>query len=119
MNPSPDVGQPIQAADPLSSGSSRLESRLQARLPAPQGCQFLRKTDTKMRILIPMFLAVAAVAQVPPIEATIDAGKTGAPISKYVYGQFIEHIAGIINNGIWAEMLDDRKFYRSEERRVG
>ena len=58
-----------------------------------------------------MFLAVAAVAQVPPIEATIDAGKTGAPISKYVYGQFIEHIAGIINNGIWAEMLDDRKFY--------
>ena len=37
--------------------------------------------------------------------------ETNAPISKYVYGQFIEHIGGIINNGIWAEMLDDRKFY--------
>jgi len=41
----------------------------------------------------------------------IDASKTGAPISKYVYGQFLEHIGGIVNNGIWAEMLDDRKFY--------
>ena len=42
---------------------------------------------------------------------TIDASKTGAPISKYVYGQFLEHIGGIVNNNIWAEMLDDRKFY--------
>ena len=52
-----------------------------------------------------------AAAQTRPVAATIDASKTGAPISKYIYGQFIEHIGGIINNGIWAEMLDDRKFY--------
>src|ERR1039457_2429345 len=72
------------------------------------------------RILLPiLFLTGVAVAQVQPVSATIDAGRTGAPISKYVYGQFIEHIAGTINSGIWAEMLDDRKFYRSEERRVG
>jgi len=45
-----------------------------------------------------------------PVKARIDASKTRAPISKYVYGQFIEHIAGIINTGLWAEMLDDRKF---------
>jgi hypothetical protein len=32
-----DVGQPIMAADPLSSGSSRLKSRLRAGLPASQG----------------------------------------------------------------------------------
>ena len=50
-------------------------------------------------------------AESQPIAVTIDASKTHAPISKYVYGQFIEHIGGIINNGLWAEMLDDRKFY--------
>lgn len=34
-----------------------------------------------------------------------------APISKYVYGQFIEHLGRCIYGGIWAEMLADRKFY--------
>jgi alpha-L-arabinofuranosidase len=47
----------------------------------------------------------------PRIAATIDAGKTGAPISPYIYGQFIEHIGDLVNRSIWAEMLDDRKFY--------
>jgi alpha-N-arabinofuranosidase len=51
------------------------------------------------------------VAQTQPISTTIDASKTRAPISQYIYGQFLEHIGGIVNNGIWAEMLDDRKFY--------
>jgi alpha-L-arabinofuranosidase len=51
--------------------------------------------------------AISADAQVQPVSVTIDAGKTRAPITKYVYGQFIEHIGGIINNGIWAEILDD------------
>ncbi len=41
----------------------------------------------------------------------IDAAKTGEPISKYVYGQFIEHLGRCIYGGIWAEMLEDRKFY--------
>jgi alpha-N-arabinofuranosidase len=41
----------------------------------------------------------------------INAGKTGAPISKYVYGQFIEHLGRCIYQGIWAEMLEDRKFF--------
>ncbi len=45
------------------------------------------------------------------VSANIDASKTGTPISKYVYGQFVEHIGNIINSGIRAEMLDDRKFY--------
>ena len=44
-------------------------------------------------------------------EAAIDAAKTGAPISKYIYGQFIEHLGRCIYQGIWAEMLEDRKFY--------
>jgi alpha-L-arabinofuranosidase len=56
-------------------------------------------------------LAVEAEAQPQPVAVAIDAAKTHAPITKYVYGQFIEHLGGIINSGIWAEMLDDRKFY--------
>ena len=41
----------------------------------------------------------------------IDAAKIGAPISKYIYGQFIEHLGRCIYGGIWAEMLEDRKFF--------
>ena len=65
------------------------------------------------RILV-WVLALAAFslhAQDLSTTTTIDADTTGVPISKYIYGQFIEHIGGIINNGIWAEMLEDRKFF--------
>jgi hypothetical protein len=45
----------------------------------------------KRALLFPIFFAAfTASAQVKPINATIDAGKIGAPISKYVYGQFLE-----------------------------
>jgi alpha-N-arabinofuranosidase len=42
---------------------------------------------------------------------TVDVRKTGEPVSKYIYGQFIEHLGRCIYGGIWAEMLEDRKFY--------
>jgi len=42
---------------------------------------------------------------------TINAGVTRAPISKYIYGQFIEHLGRCIYGGIWAEMIEDRKFF--------
>jgi alpha-N-arabinofuranosidase len=42
---------------------------------------------------------------------TIDAAKEGQPVSKYIYGQFIEHLGRCIYGGIWAEMLEDRKFF--------
>jgi alpha-N-arabinofuranosidase len=45
------------------------------------------------------------------ITVTIDIDKTGEPISKYIYGQFIEHLGRCIYGGLWAEMLEDRKFY--------
>ena len=51
----------------------------------------------------------AARAAEPRI--TIDASKVGEPISKYIYGQFIEHLGRCIYGGIWAEMLEDRKFF--------
>ncbi len=41
----------------------------------------------------------------------IDANKRGEPISEYIYGQFIEHLGRCIYGGIWAEMIEDRKFY--------
>ncbi len=44
-------------------------------------------------------------------DVTIDAGKVAEPISKYIYGQFIEHLGRCIYGGIWAEMVEDRKFY--------
>jgi DUF1680 family protein/alpha-L-arabinofuranosidase len=45
------------------------------------------------------------------IKIVIDANKTAEPISKYIYGQFIEHLGRCIYGGLWAEMLEDRKFY--------
>jgi alpha-N-arabinofuranosidase len=47
------------------------------------------------------------------VNVTIDASKTGAPISKYVYGQFLEHGGNIVNEGVWAEMIEDRKFFNA------
>lgn len=44
-------------------------------------------------------------------RVAIAAGKVRAPLSKYVYGQFIEHLGRCIYQGIWAEMLEDRKFF--------
>jgi alpha-N-arabinofuranosidase len=66
---------------------------------------------TQVLLLALLLIPTLSSAQTQPVHATIDASKLGAPISKYVYGQFLEHIGGIVNNGLWAEMLDDRKFY--------
>ncbi len=41
----------------------------------------------------------------------VDASAIRAPISPYVYGQFIEHLGRCIYGGLWAEMLEDRKFF--------
>ena len=41
----------------------------------------------------------------------IDAGRRSDPVGPYEYGMFIEPIGGLIARSLWAEMLDDRKFY--------
>ena len=51
----------------------------------------------------------AAASQ--PIVANIDARQTAEPVSNYVFGMFIEHIGKTMYGPLWAEMLDDRKFY--------
>ncbi len=58
-----------------------------------------------------LFFSSFSSAQNQPVHASIDASKTGPPISKYIYGQFLEHGGNIVNEGVWAEMLEDRKFY--------
>jgi alpha-N-arabinofuranosidase len=62
-------------------------------------------------VLSPPLLARPQNDESPRPTARIAADRTGTPISPLVYGQFIEHIGDIINDTLWAEMLDDRKFF--------
>ncbi len=52
-----------------------------------------------------------ATREVPAPRLVIDAKQVGAPLSENIYSQFIEHLGRCIYGGIWAEMLEDRKFY--------
>jgi alpha-N-arabinofuranosidase len=62
-------------------------------------------------------LTAASVAQqagpsVPErLTVSIDTQQTAAPVSKYLYGGFIEHGGMLMYRSLWAEMIDDRKFY--------
>jgi hypothetical protein len=62
-------------------------------------------------LLFVLALPCAASSQARIVNATIDTSKTGAPISKNIYGQFLEHGGDIVNTGVWSEMLVDRKFF--------
>ncbi len=53
----------------------------------------------------------ASAVDQAPVAVTIDASVTSAPINEHIYGQFLEHGGPIVNHGLWAEMIDDRKFY--------
>jgi alpha-N-arabinofuranosidase len=61
-------------------------------------------------MLLAILFATAAV-EAQAVHVAIDASKTSAPISRYIYGQFLEHGGNIVNEGVWAEMLEDRKFF--------
>jgi alpha-N-arabinofuranosidase len=45
------------------------------------------------------------------LSVSIDVGRKGEPINPFIYGQFIEHLGRCVYGGIWAEMLEDRKFF--------
>ena len=72
-----------------------------------------------LAVLVPWLAAVwvlavpgsAADSPQPSIQVSVDATKTGEPINPFIYGQFIEHLGRCIYGGIWAQMLEDRKFY--------
>ena len=41
----------------------------------------------------------------------VDPGTSLHSINPGIYGQFIEHLAAVVNGGVWAELLRNRKFY--------
>ena len=70
------------------------------------------------RILLALSLALTLAFFASPARsadvkasASVDPAQVGEPISPYIYGQFIEHLGRCIYGGIWAEMLQDRKFF--------
>jgi alpha-N-arabinofuranosidase len=76
--------------------------------------------STRSAVRTTVTLALAALFALTSLPAsrgaddavvTIDAEATREPISPYIYGQFIEHLGRCIYGGLWAEMLEDRKFY--------
>lgn len=56
-----------------------------------------------------MLRHVGDPAELQPI--TIDGEALRPEMSELIYSQFIEHMGRCIYGGIWAEMLEDRKFY--------
>ncbi len=50
-------------------------------------------------------------AATPSLATSIDATKTGEPISPYDYGMFMENVGDLMNRSLWSEMLEDRKFF--------
>ena len=71
------------------------------------------KTQGFLKILLAAmavsFFAYSGSAQ--QVTMTVDATKTGAPISPYMYGFFTELHEANNEGGFWAEMLGDRKFF--------
>lgn len=81
-------------------------SMILSNIPRPRTLLFRR-----VLLLGFCFPFTAALSQASAITAVVDTAKTGAPISKNIYRQFLEHGGDIVNSGIWSEMLVDRKFF--------
>ena len=64
-------------------------------------------------LMLPVCLPSAALAKDPEpgIEATVYLDREGTPIHPFVHGMFTELLGNMFENGIWAEMLSDRKFF--------
>ncbi len=72
--------------------------------------------SVNIRVFVGTVILVLLVTTLPIMAAAqqvlhIDTTRTAEPISPYIYGQFIEHLGRCIYGGLWAEMLEDRKFY--------
>lgn len=61
-----------------------------------------------------LVLAIASIVfrvHAQDLAMTIETNKESAPIHPYVYGQFTELLFNLFEQGVWAEMLSDRKFF--------
>ena len=65
----------------------------------------------KIRLAAMAVSCFACSGSAQQITMTVDATKTGAPISPYLYGFFTELHEANNEGGFWAEMLGDRKFF--------
>jgi alpha-N-arabinofuranosidase len=79
---------------------------------------FLQKTSlgagdmqAKRLILVSVIVGIGVSVRAQELSMTVEAGKTGEPIHRYVYGQFTELLFNLFEQGAWAEMLSDRKFF--------
>ena len=61
--------------------------------------------------LLAISLLVVPTVNAETVKVKLDLKNQGEEISPFIYGQFIEHLGRCIYGGIWAEMLEDRKFY--------
>lgn len=71
-----------------------------------------RRTALKGSLALGLTSALPAAAA-SGLSAVVHVGRSGHPISEYMYGGFIEHIGNLINYSFWSEVLDDRKFYHT------
>jgi len=62
-------------------------------------------------ILVAWPASFLAARQTPAVAVSIDAARTGPPISPLLYGKFTELLGNMYEKGVWAEMLSDRKFF--------
>ncbi len=64
-------------------------------------------------LLLAIFFMVAPNAAQAQIRARlhVDTDTTLNSINPGIYGQFIEHFGRVVNGGVWAELLRNRKFY--------
>ncbi|MFC1494511.1 alpha-L-arabinofuranosidase C-terminal domain-containing protein [Thermodesulfobacteriota bacterium] len=71
--------------------------------------------NNNMRIIffkaLILSLLISPVINAETITVKLDLKEQGEKINLFIYGQFIEHLGRCIYGGIWAEMLEDRKFY--------
>src|ERR1017187_1730396 len=86
---------------------------------AMQACRILQSVS--------LLLAVAACAvgqtqaahakEAPQLKATIevDTSQVTGKVPRYVFGQFMEHEHNTIDNGLLAELLQDRKFDEGDQ----
>ena len=80
-------------------------------LSNPKNAFEMKKTMRLAFITALAFFIITACGTEDDNKVSIDVSETGPPIEKYIYGQFIEHLGKCIYGGIWAEMVEDRKFY--------
>ena len=55
--------------------------------------------------------AAEATPAARPLVAQIELDRPARPVSRYEYGMFIENLGQLVYRSLWAQMLDDRKFF--------